>query len=47
MKPKHMFYAGVGYATFKLGKLFTKRSVRTAASDWYKGRHSRIAGRHT
>lgn len=47
MKPKHMFYAALGYTTFKVGKLFTKRGVRTAASDWYKGRNSRTAGRHT
>ena len=45
MKTKHMFYAGLGYTTFKLGKLFAKRSVRTVARDWYAGRHNRIARR--
>jgi hypothetical protein len=47
MKPKHMFYAALGYTTFKAGKLFAKRSVRTAARDWYGGRRRRIAGRQT
>jgi hypothetical protein len=47
MKPKHMFYAALGYTTFKTGKLFAKRSVRTAARDWYDGRHNRVARRHT
>jgi hypothetical protein len=47
MKPKHMFYAALGYTTFKMGKLFTKRSVRTAARDWYTGRNSRVTRRHT
>jgi hypothetical protein len=47
MKTKRMFYTALGYATFKTGKLFAKRRVRTAGLDWYRGRRSRIARRHT
>ena len=47
MKPKRIFYATLGYATFKAGKLFAKQSVRNVARDWYKGRSTRLAGRRT
>jgi hypothetical protein len=47
MKPKHMFYAALGHTTYKVGKLFTRRTVRTAARDWYEGKHAREARRQT
>jgi hypothetical protein len=30
MKPKTMFYAGLGFVTFKAGKILAKRKVRAA-----------------
>jgi hypothetical protein len=30
MKPKTMFYAGLGFVTFKAGKVLAKRKVRAA-----------------
>ena len=30
MKPKTMFYAGIGFVTVKAGKMFAKRKVRKA-----------------
>jgi hypothetical protein len=30
MKPKTMFYAGLGFVTYKAGKIFAKRKVRAA-----------------
>jgi hypothetical protein len=30
MKPKTMFYAGVGFVTYKVGKILAKRKAREA-----------------
>jgi hypothetical protein len=32
MKPKTMFYASLGFATFKVGKILAKRKARAALS---------------
>jgi hypothetical protein len=45
MKPKTMFYAALGLATFKAGKLFGKRRVREAVGDLREGRKRREARR--
>jgi hypothetical protein len=41
MKPKTMLYAALGYTTFKVGKLFAKRRVRSALSDRSKRKADR------
>ena len=36
MKLKTAMYAALGYATFKLGKLYTKRRGKQAIRNWAK-----------
>jgi hypothetical protein len=38
MKPKTMFYAGLGFVTYKAGKLFAKRKVREALTSPKSGK---------
>ena len=41
MKAKTMFYATVGFATLKIGKLLRKRRVREAIQDVRAGQAKR------